>query len=286
MSNSFENINLVLLNIGYSELNANWNWKDVYSPFARIYYVNEGKARTFMNNQFYVLEPGYLYLTPPFTLHNDECEGHFSLYYIHFYDNVIHKESIFDKYDFPVKIQANLFDDTIIKRLHKINPGRHLIHIDPKVYDNQPTFSEFIANSNKLPLQVLAENQGILSILMSRFLEYRAGKSSDKDERIIKSLKYIHTNINNYITIGDLASLSYVSEDHFIRLFKKELNQTPIKYINAKKIEKAQLLLLTTDLSVRNIAMDLAMDNISYFNKIFKQYIGKTPLEYRKQYST
>ncbi|MCC8145745.1 MAG: AraC family transcriptional regulator, partial [Bacteroidales bacterium] len=225
-----------------------------------------------------------LYLTPPFTLHNDECDGSFSLYYIHFYEQAIHKESIFDKYDLPVKIRADEQAEQWIKRLQEINPGRQLTHIDPKVYDNQPNFSQFVAHNNKLPLHLFTESQGILSILMSRFLEFRSRKASDKDERIIKSLKYIHSHINCDINLSILAEKACVSEDHFIRLFKKELNQTPIKYINAKKIEKAQLLLITTNWPIRDIAMDLAMDNISYFNKIFKQYTGKTPLEYRKQY--
>lgn len=284
MNNTFENINLILLNVGYSELNANWNWKDVYSPFARIYYVNDGVARTYINGQKYVLEPGYLYLTPPFTLHNDECDDLFSLYYIHFYENVIRKESVFDKYDFPVKIKIDPHDEDLIKCLWANNPNRHLEHIDPKVYDNNINFSQFVANNNKLPLYITIENQGILSILLSRFLKYGMKKSTNRDARIVKSLEYIHSNINNEINIKELADLSYISKDHFIRLFKKELGMTPIQYINSKKIEKAQLLLITSDQPVREIALDLAIDNISYFNKIFKRFTGKTPLEYRSHY--
>ncbi|MDR1610779.1 MAG: AraC family transcriptional regulator, partial [Candidatus Symbiothrix sp.] len=223
--------------------------------------------------------------TPPFTLHDDECDGYFSLYYIHFYENNINKESIFDKYDFPVKQQAAPLNLTLIERLHEINPNRGLVNIDPKMYDNPPTFSQYTANNNKLPYHTLVETQSILAVLMSRFLECRTRKTIDKDIRINKSLQYIHEHINRDISIGDLAGISCVSNDHFIRLFKKEMLQTPTKYITAKKMEKAQLLLLTTDLSVRNVAMELALDNISYFNKVFKEYTGKTPLAYRKEFN-
>jgi YesN/AraC family two-component response regulator len=275
---------LILLNIGYSELNANWNWKEVYSPFARLYYVKAGKARTYIRDKVYELEPGYLYLTPPFSLHNDECEDYFSLYYIHFYEKEIDRESIFDKYDFPVKIQASPLDLSLIERLHTINPDRYLANIDPKMYDNALTFSQYVACNNKLPYHLLIETQSILMQLMSRFLEYRTRKTVDKDVRINNSLQYIHEHINQDISIDDLAAIACVSNDHFIRLFKKEMLQTPVKYVNAKKIEKAQLLLLTTDSSIRDIAMELSVDNISYFNKIFKLHTGKTPLEYRKEY--
>ena len=86
MSKTAERPKFILLNVGYSELNANWNWKSVYSPFARIYYVKEGRAKTKIGDKTYLLEPDHLYLTPPFTLHDNECDSYFSLYYIHFYE--------------------------------------------------------------------------------------------------------------------------------------------------------------------------------------------------------
>ncbi|MDR3339543.1 MAG: AraC family transcriptional regulator [Candidatus Symbiothrix sp.] len=278
--------NLLLLNIGYSDLNADWNWKDVYSPFARLYYVKAGTARTYIRDKMYKLEPGYIYLTPPFSLHNDECDSRFSLYYIHFYEKSIQKESLFDKYDFPVQIKATPLDLQLIKRLYTINPDRYLVNIDPKSYDNAPTFSRYIADSNKSPYHVSVETQSILAVLISRFLEFRVKKTIDKDARINKSLQYIHENINRDISNTELAALACVSEDHFIRLFKKEMQQPPAKYINMKKIEKAQLLLLTSDAKIRDISMDLSIDNVSYFDELFKKYTGKTPKEYRKEYNS
>ena len=281
--NFVDNLNLTLLNIGYSELYANWNWEDVYSPFARFYFVKEGRAKTYLFDQEFLLEPGYLYLTPPFTLHHDECDSAFSLYYIHFYERAANKESIFDKYEFSVQVKASPADNILIERLYEINPGRQLISIDPKIYDNDPTFSQSVAQNKEMPMHSMIETQSILSILMSRFMEKRSRKINDKVERIHKSLKYIHTNINQDISIKTLADISCVTADHYIRIFKKEMGLTPIKYINAKKIENAQLLLVTTNYSIREIAGELAFDNISYFNKLFKQHIGKTPQEYRKE---
>lgn len=280
-----ENLNFILLSIGYSELNANWNWKDIYSPFARIYYVKGGTARTKIGNQVHILEPDHLYLTPPFTLHDDECDSYFSLFYIHFYEKVTNKEPIFDKYEFPIGIKASELDHLLTERLLEINPDRHLRHFDPEMYDNFPTFSEYVAYNNKMPICSVVETQGILYQLMSKFIEKAKIKSGKKDARIGSSLKYIHENIDKDISIQKLANMCCISEDHFIRIFKKEMDCTPLKYINLKKIEKAQLLLLTTDMPVRDIALELLIDNISYFNKIFKQHTGKTPGQYRMEYN-
>ena len=278
-------LDLILLNVGYSELNADWNWKGIYSPFARIYYVEKGEAKTRIGGKSYPLKPGHLYLTPPFTLHDDECDSYFSLYYIHFYEKALKKESIFDIYKFPIEIKAGTLDLLLTERLLYINPDRHLRHYDPKLYDNPPTFSQYIADNNRMPMHSSIETQGILYQLMSKFLETAEIKTSNRDIRISKSLQYIHENINKDISVLNLSNIACLSDDHFIRLFRSEMGYTPLKYINLKKIEKAQLLLLTTDTPIRDVAFELSIDNISYFNRIFKQYTGKTPGEYRSEHN-
>lgn len=275
------NLNMMLLNIGYSELNANWNWKGVYSPFARIYYVKGGGAKTLINGETFLLKPNCLYLTPPFTLHEDKCDSLFSLYYIHFCECEYNRESIFDRYNFPVEVPASTLDLPLIQRLQEIHPDRFLRHIDPKIYDNMPTFSHSVSDNKRMHMDLYLETQGILSQLMSRFFANKKDKIRSTDQRICKCLSYIHENIDQTIHLEQLADLSCLTIDHMIRIFKKETGNTPLQYIIAKKIERAQLLLLTTDKSVRDIALDLSIDNISYFTRLFKCIVGVTPGEYR-----
>jgi len=282
MGNMPEQIQLLLLNVGYLEMNANWNWENVYSPFARLYYVTEGEAKTHINGRTYTLKPNCLYLTPPFVLHSNECNGNFSHYYVHFYEQAIRKESIFDTYDFPIELEANDLDLDLNRRLLAINPNRQLSQLDPSLYDNMPTFSQYIANNNRMTLQAAIETQGILLQLVSRFFEAAKIKSRHTDARVTKCLQYIHENTDKDISIKQLANIACLTEDHLIRIFKKEMSTTPLKYIHTKKMEKAQLLLITTEMPIRDIALELSMDNTSYFNRIFKQYTGKTPSQYKE----
>ncbi|MDR2813144.1 MAG: AraC family transcriptional regulator [Prevotellaceae bacterium] len=284
MSNALDSLNLNLLNVGFSEQNASWNWQRVCSPFARIYYVKEGRAKTYVGGKAHILEPDYLYLTPPFTLHDDECDSYFSLYYIHFYEKALNKESVFDRYDFPVAVKATQIDLLLAERLTQINPDSYLTHFDPAQYDNIPTFSQYIAENSRMPLHVIIETQGILLQLISKFIKSAQAKSEHKDARINRALQYIHEHICQPISVSRLADISCISEDHFIRTFKKELRLTPLQYINIKKIEKAQLLLLTTDMQVSDVSFELSIENVSYFNRIFKQHTGTTPRCYRKEY--
>lgn len=126
------------------------------------------------------------------------------------------------------------------------------------------------------------ETQGILLQLVSRFFEAAKIKSRHTDARVTKCLQYIHENTDKDISIKQLANIACLTEDHLIRIFKKEIKTTPLKYIHTKKMEKAQLLLITTEMPIRDIAMELSMDNTSYFNRIFKLYTGKTPSQYKE----
>jgi AraC family transcriptional regulator len=73
------------------------------------------------------------------------------------------------------------------------------------------------------------------------------------------------------------------SKDHFTRIFKSLLGMPPCEFIIRKRIEKAQLLLLTTDLSHTRIMEETGIRNASYFSRIFKKYTSYTPAVYRRQ---
>ena len=80
--------------------------------------------------------------------------------------------------------------------------------------------------------------------------------------------------------ISQLSGICNLTEDHFIRLFKKEMQCTPIQYINQKKIERAQLMLIVEKIPIKDIAYSLSFENISYFNRLFKQITHYTPTQY------
>ena len=98
----------ILLNIGYAIHQGDWNYKHVNSPFARIYLVKEGTAKLHLPDKVQVLLPGHLYLIPPFTLHSYECDGHYSLYYIHIYEPPHTVRRVLEDYIFPTEIRPLL----------------------------------------------------------------------------------------------------------------------------------------------------------------------------------
>ena len=112
---------------------------------------------------------------------------------------------------------------------------------------------------------------------------YSKDKYDIVDNRILRVVKYIRNNIHKDISIEELKDMCCLSKDHFIRLFKNDLQETPTQYIIQRKIERAQLMLITSDLLIKDIAYELSFENISYFNRLFKKATGLTPSDYRKR---
>ena len=273
-----DNIHLILLNIGSSVHNGDWNWKGISSPFIRLFYVKEGYAKIKFSDYTQELRPSCLYLIPSFTLHGYECDAYFSHIYIHVYE----KQSILEELNFPLEIEANPSDLLLVNRLLEINQGRELKQFDPKIYDNPPMLLQNIAKEAHQPEYRVLETKGILLQLLSRFLQYATPKSEVADERIVKVLNFIRKNIDKQIKISQLSGICNLTEDHFIRLFKKEMQCTPIQYINQKKIEKAQLMLIVETIPIKDVAYSLSFENVSYFNRLFKQVTSYTPTQYMR----
>ena len=70
-----ENLIPLALNVGYAVHESDWNWKNVRSPFARLYYVSAGEADVILPDGMIHLTPGNLYLIPSYTLHSNVCNG-------------------------------------------------------------------------------------------------------------------------------------------------------------------------------------------------------------------
>ncbi|MEQ3332447.1 AraC family transcriptional regulator, partial [Phocaeicola vulgatus] len=169
-----------------------------------------------------------------------------------------------EDWNFPIEIPAGNLELPLIKRLCEINPTMQLPQSDPTSYDNNPTLIRNIIKNKQRTFCDKVESRGIVYQLIARFLKDAKPKVEVNDNRIQKVLSHIRKNIYKTVDIDSLAAISCLSKDHFIRLFKKEVGTTPLQYINQKKIEKAQLILITEDIPVKNIAYLLAYEDHSY----------------------
>lgn len=284
MSLQIEQLHPLVLNVGIAIHNADWNWKSVSSPFTRLYYVKEGMAKIELPDGVHLLTPGNMYFIPAFTLHSNICDTYFVHYYIHIYEEYYSDEDWLNKLEVPFEIPAGELDLLLFQRLCEINPHMRLEKSDPVTYDNNPTLMKSLLVNRQRTLCDKIESRGIVFQLLSHFFKKAQYKVQIKDKRIEEALFYIRKHIYENITLNTLTTITCLSKDHFIRLFKKETGISPLKYLNQKKIEKAQLILVTSSLTIKEVAYRLAFEDYSYFNRVFKKTTGLTPQQYRYSY--
>ena len=284
MNLSVDQLHLLTLHVGFAQHDGDWNWKHVRSPFARLYYVTEGEAQVGIGSNYYTLTPNHLYFIPAFTEHSYVCKASFSHYYIHIYEDQQRGMRVLDDYSFPVEVDASPTDLELIKRLCAINPFLRLPASNPQAYDNHPALVGNIRLNQQRPFHDKMESRGILYILMSRFFKQAVLKEEVKDNRVHQTMVYIRKHLDSHLDIDMLADKACMSKDHFIRVFKRETGETPNVYITKRRLEKAELALVTSDLSIKGIAEMLGYHDYSYFNRVFKQNAGITPQQYREKH--
>lgn len=280
-----ESLNLLMLNVGFAEHHADWNWKNVSSPFTRIYCVTLGEAWVHLPGHVVHLTPGHLYIIPPHTTHSYECSGDFSHYYLHVYEGFKKETDIFEFYDFPIEVACGPLDESLFRQLCEYYPQAALPASDPRSYDNSTKVSDYIRRYNDLPLSQKMQIRGATLLLFSHFLQDARPRIASTDDRMLKVQKYIHNNIYDDIDLHTLADVACVTHTYLIRLFNKNFGMSPLQYINQKKVERAQLLLLTSEMPVKEVAYSLGFTDSSYFIRLFKKTTQLTPQEYRERMS-
>jgi len=85
------------------------------------------------------------------------------------------------------------------------------------------------------------------------------------------------------LDIAALARVACCSEAHFIRTFKTTFGETPHRYLQRRRIERAMFLLRTTDRSVTDICMAVGFSSLGTFGRTFTEIVGEPPGEYRKR---
>jgi len=102
--------------------------------------------------------------------------------------------------------------------------------------------------------------------------------------RLNKVYKYIIDNIQKKITLDKVASIANLSTAAFCRYFKKRANKTFVQFLNEIRIGQACRYIVNENLSVAEICDLCGYNNISYFDRQFKDITGLTPLGYRKKF--
>jgi transcriptional regulator GlxA family with amidase domain len=101
-----------------------------------------------------------------------------------------------------------------------------------------------------------------------------------------QALTYIETHLGDPVRLQDLAQAAGVSRFHFARLFRISTGESPMEFLLRTRIERAKMILRSTDRRMCEIAASLGFCDQSHFSRSFRRYAGMTPRQFAHQFLT
>ena len=110
-----------------------------------------------------------------------------------------------------------------------------------------------------------------------------AGSTGLSSSRLRRVADYIEAEIGGDLSLGALARRAALPEGTFARAFRSAYGTSPHRYVMTRRLDRAQSLLLSSDKSLAEIAMDTGFASQSHFTTAFGRLTGSTPAEYRRR---
>lgn len=181
-----------------------------------------------------------------------------------------------------------------------LNTGQVLMH-KPNELEFTKTVQEIIKYGSEVDLKSLEEAyfqtkvlneeqyQAFISLL-NQFSEHLALLSNSillEDEEkelpvISKAKRFIKENLEEGLTLQDVASSINCSASYFCKMFKETTGMTFLDYLSRLRIEKAKNMLNNPHKRITEIAYDVGFQSISQFNRSFSKIVGTSPSKYRQ----
>ncbi|MGY1833048.1 helix-turn-helix domain-containing protein [Geodermatophilus sp. SYSU D01180] len=107
--------------------------------------------------------------------------------------------------------------------------------------------------------------------------------SEDSNRRMLRARDEMDRSYGEPLDVPALARIAHVSEAHFIRTFKETFGETPHRYLQRRRVERAMFLLRSTDRTVTDVCMAVGFSSLGTFSRVFTEVVGEPPSVYRRR---
>lgn len=237
----------------------NWRHRHIEAPYHRLYIVLDGEGIVDLMGQRVSLLPGIAYIIPSYMDFHCDTVGMIEKLFVHFLAAGPMMENIFEGLDRILQLPIDVMD---YMDCHRMIESQRL--------------SEYY------------RVKGIYDRLIYRFIEdYIVDTQPQRELQILPVvIRQIHTYVQNHLSaqlrIGQIAAMVNMTPSSLSKYYREYGQETLKSYIQRSLMLRAQMLLLTTDLSIQEIAFDLGYDDNLYFSRVFKQRTRYAPSHYRQ----
>jgi AraC-like DNA-binding protein len=110
-----------------------------------------------------------------------------------------------------------------------------------------------------------------------------AKNDSFESDRLVDVIKFVQANLDEHITLKQIAEIACMTEQSFCRFFKSRLKMNFFQYLEAQRMKHAcDLLIQSSDKTIADIAFECGYASSSHFCKVFKDNYNQSPSQYRK----
>lgn len=231
-----------------------------YHECASIIIISSGLARFTINETSYKLKTGSVLHVGPST--------------------VISEEVLSDTKCSYILIQYRILENEV--GIFPLYTSHFIMNIDnqKKVFQYA---MELVENFRSTDVYMKLKCKSLLLSFIVELIHALKNDSKKQPAIDLEKIKgYIHQHYAEPITINEIASNFGIKRRYLTSIFQRYIGLSPIEYLTAYRIHKAQELLLLTDKQIIEISNSVGYVDNLYFSRVFKKKTGMSPTEYRK----
>jgi len=103
----------------------------------------------------------------------------------------------------------------------------------------------------------------------------------ERNRRMLRARDAMDHSFAGPLDVAAPARVAHASPDHFIRTFRATFGETPRRYLQRRRIERAMFLLRTTRRSITDVCLDVGFGSLGTFSRTFSAVVGESPSAYR-----
>ena len=236
-------------------------------------YLLDGECFNITTNSSYVFHKDYVGTTPPYVYHRSSTSSSgYERIHIKFAPEFV--EPLNAKFGIGIMnaVYANPCYHFSPENTAKV---KALFEKMLATYEQDTIYDEFLLQGMLFELLIMIYEHAIT--------DDQTIHQAPISEPMIDAIYFMEQNFSQNIRMDQVATIAGYSPAHFSRLFQKQMGKSYSAYLTSIRVREAAKLLMNTDKSITDIAIETGFVYVSNMTAVFKKEIGVTPREYRKQ---